>query len=79
MQELLWRKKVYPIAQDSIHFLICAPIFFGLFVIGWTQRIKTGAALPPCDKLSEEATEIHWKFQSNGSIIIESKEDIQKD
>ncbi len=39
---------------------------------------KTGAALPPCDKFAEEATEIHWKFQSNGSIIIESKEDIQK-
>jgi hypothetical protein len=39
---------------------------------------ETGAALPPCDKLMEEATEIHWKFQSNGSIIIEPKEDIKK-
>jgi hypothetical protein len=34
--------------------------------------------LPPCDKLTEEATEIKWKFQSNGSIIIEPKEDIKK-
>lgn len=37
-----------------------------------------GAALPPCDKLMEEATETHWKFMSNGSIIIEPKEDIKK-
>lgn len=36
------------------------------------------AALPPCDKFAEEATETHWKFQSNGSIIIEPKEDIKK-
>lgn len=35
-------------------------------------------ALPPCDKLMEEATETHWKFQSNGSIIIEPKDDIKK-
>lgn len=35
-------------------------------------------ALPPCDRLMEEATETHWKFQSNGSIIIEPKEDIKK-
>ncbi len=35
-------------------------------------------ALPPCDRLMEEATETHWKFQSNGSIIIESKDDIKK-
>lgn len=35
-------------------------------------------ALPPCDRLMEEATETHWKFQSNGSIIIEQKEDIKK-
>ena len=26
----------------------------------------------------EEVTEIHWKFTSNGSIIIEPKEDIKK-
>ena len=37
-----------------------------------------GAALPPCDKLMEEVTETHWKFQSNGSIIIEPKEEIKK-
>ena len=35
-------------------------------------------ALPPDDGLIEEATEIHWKFQSNGSIIMESKDDIKK-
>ncbi len=35
-------------------------------------------ALPPNDKLLEEATEIHWKFQSNGSIIIEPKDDIKQ-
>lgn len=39
---------------------------------------KTGAMLPPNSKLKEEATEIKWKFQSNGSVIIEPKEDIQK-
>ena len=37
-----------------------------------------GAALPPCDKLMEEATETHWGFMSNGSIIIEKKEEIKK-
>lgn len=37
-----------------------------------------GAALPPCDKLMEEATETHWKFMSNGKIIIEPKEEIKK-
>lgn len=36
------------------------------------------ACLPPCDRLTEEATEIKWKFQSNGSIIIEAKEEIKK-
>ena len=37
-----------------------------------------GAALPPCNQLLEEATETHWKFTSNGSILIEAKEDIKK-
>ena len=36
------------------------------------------AILPPGNGLTEEATEIKWKFQSNGSIIIEPKEDIKK-
>lgn len=35
-------------------------------------------ALPPNERLMEEATETKWKFQSNGSIIIEPKEDIKK-
>ena len=35
-------------------------------------------ALPPDDGLIEEATEIHWLFQSNGNIIIEPKEEIKK-
>ena len=36
-----------------------------------------GPALPPDDKFVEEATEIHWKFQSDGKIIIEPKDDIK--
>lgn len=39
---------------------------------------KAEACLPPNDKLLEESTEIKWKFQSNGSIIIEPKEEIKK-
>lgn len=35
------------------------------------------AMLPPDDMLAQELTEPKWKFQSNGSIIIEPKEDIQ--
>lgn len=35
-------------------------------------------ALPPNDMFSEEATNIHWKFTSTGSIIIEPKEDIKE-
>ena len=34
--------------------------------------------LPPDDELMEEATAIHWKFRSDGSIIIEPKEDIKE-
>ena len=37
-----------------------------------------GAALPPNDKFAEEATATKWKFQSNGAILIEPKEDIKK-
>lgn len=39
---------------------------------------KMNAALPPNESLLEEATEIKWKFQSNGRIIIEPKEDIKE-
>ncbi|MBW6490996.1 MAG: hypothetical protein K0B15_07345 [Lentimicrobium sp.] len=35
------------------------------------------ACLPLDDQLIEEATAIKWKFQSDGSIIIEPKEDIK--
>lgn len=35
-------------------------------------------ALPPCDELMQEATEVHWSFRSDGSIYIEPKEDIKK-
>lgn len=35
------------------------------------------AALPPNELLAQELSNIHWKFQSNGSIIIESKDDIK--
>lgn len=38
----------------------------------------TGAALPPNEWLAEELTETRWKFQSNGAIIIEPKENIKK-
>lgn len=34
--------------------------------------------LPPDDDFTEEATEIKWVFTSNGSIQIESKEEIKK-
>lgn len=39
---------------------------------------KNNAAIPPCEKLLVEVTEVHWKFQSNGDIIIEPKEDIKE-
>lgn len=45
----------------------------------WLDPInKTGAAIPPNDKLLEEANEIKWKIQSNGKIIMEAKEDLEK-
>ena len=37
---------------------------------------KTGAMIPPSDKFLQQATEIKWKFRSDGKIIIEPKEDI---
>ncbi|HEY9363462.1 MAG TPA: hypothetical protein VIQ00_09390 [Chitinophagaceae bacterium] len=39
---------------------------------------NTGAQLPPDDQLTQELTEIKYKFKSNGRIQIEAKEDIQK-
>jgi hypothetical protein len=39
---------------------------------------ETGAMLPPDDEFSEEASEIHWSFRSDGKILIEPKEDIIK-
>lgn len=39
---------------------------------------KNNPCLPPNDKFIEEACEVKWKFQSNGSIIIESKDEIKK-
>jgi len=39
---------------------------------------KNKPCLPFDDELMEEATAIKWKFQSNGSIIIEPKEEIMK-
>lgn len=36
------------------------------------------AMLPPGGTLLEEATEIKWKFKSDGKVIIEPKEDIKK-
>lgn len=40
--------------------------------------INPGAALPPDDEFLQEATEIKWKFKSDGKVIIEPKEDIKK-
>jgi hypothetical protein len=39
---------------------------------------KTGAALPPDDGFAQEATEIQWRFRSDGKIQIEDKEEIKK-
>ncbi len=39
---------------------------------------KMDAALPPIDELVEELTEIKYKFQSSGKIIVEPKDDIKK-
>lgn len=39
---------------------------------------KMDAALPPNDKLLEEATEIKWEMQSNGKILIEKKSELEK-
>ncbi len=45
----------------------------------WLNPVNDSKAmLPPDDVLTEEATEIRWKFQSNGKIIIEPKADIAK-
>lgn len=41
-------------------------------------KFGSTAMLPPGISFAEEATEIKWKFQSNGSIIIEPKEDIKE-
>ena len=35
-------------------------------------------ALPPDDELTEELINVHWSFLSNGSILMEKKEEIKK-
>lgn len=45
----------------------------------WLDPLKkSNAMLPDCKELIEELTEIRWKFQSNGKIIIEPKDEIKK-
>lgn len=45
----------------------------------WLNPVNgNNPCLPPCDELTEELTEIKWKFRSDGSVIIEAKEDIKK-
>lgn len=39
---------------------------------------ETGAMLPPSETFKEEASEILWRFRSDGKVIIEEKEDIKK-
>lgn len=41
-------------------------------------RNGTGAMLPPDAGFDEEATEIRWKFRSDGRVQIEAKEDIKE-
>ncbi|MCT4135052.1 hypothetical protein HZP67_09970 [Elizabethkingia anophelis] len=36
------------------------------------------AMIPPCDAFMEEATQIKWKYRSDGKIQMEAKEDIKK-
>jgi len=44
----------------------------------WLNPVnKMNPALPYDEQFLEEATEIKWKFQSNGKLIIEPKEDIK--
>lgn len=44
----------------------------------WLDPSKNSKAmLPPDDGLKEELAEVKWKFQSNGKIIIEPKDDIK--
>ena len=40
-------------------------------------RNGSHAELPQIDPLIEELTDVHWRFHSNGSIIIEPKDDIK--
>lgn len=40
-------------------------------------RNGSHAELPQVDALIEELTDVHWRFHSNGSIIIEPKDDIK--
>ena len=35
-------------------------------------------AVPPCDALMQECTEVRWRFLSSGDVMIEPKDDIKK-
>lgn len=45
----------------------------------WLNPVNgNNPCLPSCDELTEELTEIKYKFRSDGSVIIEPKEEIKK-
>lgn len=73
-----WNDKPLKDVTDVYEFLNMRAYLYWALRDWLNPANNTGAQLPPDDQLTQELTEIKYKFQSNGRIQIEAKEDIKK-
>jgi len=73
-----WEDETLKDVTDVYEFLNMRAYLFWALRDWLNPANNTGAQLPPDDKLTQELTEIRYKFQSNGRIQIEPKEEIKK-
>lgn len=73
-----WNEETLKDVTDVYEFLNMRAYLFWSLRDWLNPANETGAQLPPDDLLTQELTEIKWKFQSNGRIQIEAKDDIKK-
>ena len=73
-----WEGEILRDVTDVYEFLNMRAYLFWALRDWLNPANNTGAQLPPDDQLTQELTEIKYKFQSNGRIQIEAKEEIKK-
>ena len=73
-----WQDETLKDVTDVYEFLNMRAYLFWALRDWLNPANNTGAQLPDDDQLTQELTEIKYKFQSNGRIQIEPKEEIRK-